>query len=95
MSLLQRKQSQGPRAPRAVPRPPRRACRSSLGPGGRGAVLARAVLARSVLPARARARVSVRLGLRESHHRERTVRCRVFIPPSPLGLLQVLRGRCN
>lgn len=34
MSLLQRKQSRGPGAPLAVPRPSRRTCRSSLGPGG-------------------------------------------------------------
>lgn len=47
------------------------------------------------VPAAARARASGRLGLRESQRRERTVRCRVFIHPSPLGLLWVLWGRYN
>lgn len=88
MSWLERKQSRGPGAPRAVPRPPRLACWSSLGPGG-----AVPFWPGPCCRPPARARASGRLELRESQRRERTVRCRVFIHPSPLGLLWVLWGK--
>lgn len=81
MSLLQRKQSRGRGAPRAGQFPAPRVALAGLAwdPG--------ALCLAGQVPAPARVRVRGRLGLRESQRRERTVRCRVFIHPIPLGLL--------
>lgn len=74
MSLLAEETIAWPgRSPCPSPRPPRRARRRRLGTRVRGAALARSGLP----PARAPLRP------RESHRRERTVRCRVFIHPKP------------